>query len=47
VIEPLSAALAVAGASQPLDLQLHQPLRGKADHVAQQFGVRALLQKSL
>jgi hypothetical protein len=34
-----------AGAGQALDLQLHQPLRGKADHLAQQIRVGALLQK--
>ena len=33
------------GAGQPLDFQLHQPVRGKADHIAQQIGVGALLQK--
>jgi hypothetical protein len=30
-----------------LDLQLHQTLRGKADHLAQQISIRALLQKRL
>ena len=32
-------------AGQSLDLQLHQPLGGKADHLAQQIGVGALFQK--
>jgi hypothetical protein len=39
------ALLSVRGPCQPLDLELHQPLRGKADHVAQQIRVRGLLQK--
>jgi hypothetical protein len=33
------------GAGQPGDLQLHQPLRREADHLAQQIGVGTLLQK--
>jgi hypothetical protein len=32
-----------AGAGQPAHLQLHQPLRRKADHLAQQVGIRGLL----
>jgi hypothetical protein len=47
VSEPIGAAFAVAGASAALDLQLHQTLRGKADHLAQQIGIRTLLQKRL
>ena len=43
--DPIGAALAVPGAGQPFDFQLHQPLRGKADHLAQQVGVGALLHK--
>src|SRR5581483_5057618 len=39
------AAFAMRRASPPLDLQLHQALRREADHLAQQFGVRALFQK--
>ena len=39
---PLS--LAVPGAAQPLGLQFHQPLSGKANHLAQKCRVRALLQ---
>jgi len=30
-------------ACQRADLQLHQPLGGKSDHLAQQIGVRGLL----
>ena len=45
VIDPIGAAFAMAGAGQALDFQLHQPLRGKADHLAQQIGVGTLLQK--
>jgi hypothetical protein len=33
------------GFAAPLHLQLHQPLRRKADHLAQQIGVGALLKK--
>ena len=43
--QPLGAALAIAGAGQALHLQLHQALGGKADHLAQQIGVGALLQQ--
>ena len=45
VVDALRAALAMGGAGQALDLQFHQPLRGKADHLAQQIGIRALLQQ--
>jgi hypothetical protein len=44
--QPLGRTLAVAGAGQALHLQLHQPLRGKADHLAQHVGVCALLQQA-
>ena len=33
--QPLRRALAIAGAGQALHLELHQPLGGKADHLAQ------------
>jgi hypothetical protein len=45
VVRPLGAALAVRGAGEATDLELHQPLRGEADHLAQEIGVRALLQQ--
>ncbi len=41
--QPGSALLAVAGAGQRPDLDLHQPLGGKRDHIAQNIGVRGLL----
>ena len=41
--QPLRALLAIAGAGQAAHLQLHQPLGGKADHLAQQIGVGGLL----
>jgi len=41
--QPLGALLAVAGAGQAANLQLHQPLGSKADHLAQEVGVRGLL----
>ena len=34
---------AIAGAGQGLHLEFHQPLGGKADHLAQEIGVAALL----
>jgi hypothetical protein len=40
---PLGTLLAIAGAGQRTDLQLHQSLGGEADHLAQQIGVRGLL----
>src|SRR5215204_5058962 len=43
--KPIGALLAEAGASQASDFQLHQPLSGKADHLAQQIGVGGLLHK--
>src|SRR5262249_43280591 len=43
VIDALRAALSMRGADQALDFQLHQSLRGKTDHLAQQISVRALL----
>jgi hypothetical protein len=45
--QSLAAALAVAGAGPAFDLQLHQALRGKTDHLAQQIGIGTLLQKRL
>ena len=35
MVEALGIALAVRGAGQALDLQLHQPLRRKTHHLAQ------------
>jgi hypothetical protein len=43
--QSLGALLAIAGAGLALDLQLHQALGRKADHLAQQIGVGALFQK--
>ena len=43
--QPVRRALAIAGAGQALHLELHQPLGGKADHLAQEIGVGTLLQK--
>ena len=43
--QPIRAALAVRRTSQALDLQLHQAMRGKADHLTQQIGIGALLQQ--
>ena len=34
-------------AGQVLDFQLHQAMRGEPNHLAQQIGVRTLLQKRL
>ena len=45
LVDPLRAALAMGGAGQPLDLQLHQALGSEADHFAQKIGVGALFQK--
>jgi len=45
MVDPLGAAFAMRGAGQALDLQLHQTLRGKPNHLAQQLGIRALLQQ--
>jgi len=41
----LDLARAVRGAGQVLDVEFHQTLSGKADHLAQQIGVGALLQQ--
>jgi hypothetical protein len=38
--QALGALLAVTGAGEGADLQLHQPFGGKADHLTQQVGVR-------
>jgi hypothetical protein len=43
--QPVPRALAIGGAGQALHLELHQPLGGKADHLAQEIGVAALLQQ--
>src|SRR5713226_3312930 len=45
LVAPIGAALAVAGTAQALALQLHQALGRKADHLAQECRIRALLQK--
>jgi len=45
LVGPALTPLAMAGAAQRLCLQLHQPLRGKADHLAQQCRVGPILQK--
>jgi hypothetical protein len=37
---PQRVLLAIAGAGRGADLQIHQPLGGKADHLAQDIGVR-------
>ena len=34
MVDPVGAMVAVCGARQTLDLQLHQPLRTKSDHLA-------------
>jgi hypothetical protein len=45
--DPIGAAFAVRRTSLALDFQFHQPMRGKPDHLAQQIGIRTLLQKRL
>src|SRR4029077_17736840 len=45
VIDALGAAFAMRGTGQAFDFQLHQALRGKLHHLAQQIGVRTLLQQ--
>src|SRR5271169_2096974 len=45
MVGPALAALAVAGAAQSVGLQLHQPLRAKTDHLAQQCRVGPPLPK--
>ena len=44
--QPLGALLAPGRAGQAAHLQLHQPLGGKADHLAQEIGVRGLLDQA-
>ena len=44
--QPVRRPLAIVGAGQALHLELHQALGGKADHLAQEIGVGALLQSS-
>ena len=46
VVDPLDTALAMGGTGQAFDLQLHQALRSKRNHLAQEIGVRVLLQKA-
>src|SRR6202008_3652281 len=41
--QTLGALLAVSRSGLAFDLQLHQPLGGKADHLTQQIGIRGLL----
>jgi len=43
---PIGAACAVRCTGQVLDFQLHQAMRGEPDHLAQQIGVRTLLQSA-
>lgn len=43
--QPLGALLAVRRAGELANLQVHQPLRGEADHLTQQIGVTALLHR--
>jgi hypothetical protein len=45
VVDALGAALAMRRAGQALDLELHQALRGEADHLAHQLDIGALLQQ--
>src|SRR5437763_16929178 len=45
LVAPLRVALAVARAAQRIGFQLHQAFGGKADHLAQECRVGALLQK--
>ena len=44
--QPLGALLAIGRTGQLADLQLHQALGGKADHLAQHVGVRGLLDQA-
>ena len=45
--EPIGALLAKVGACQPANLRIHQPMRGKADHLAQKVGIGSLSQQRL
>src|SRR5207248_8370977 len=45
LVAPLRTAFAVPGAAQRFTLQLHHALGGKANHLAQECGIGALLQK--
>jgi hypothetical protein len=45
LVEPIRIARTVRRAGQALNLNLHQPLRGKSHHLAQKIGIRALLQQ--
>jgi hypothetical protein len=43
--QPIGAAFAVGGTGHTADFQFHQPLGGKADHLAQHAGIRAFRQQ--
>jgi hypothetical protein len=43
--ETIGIAAAVSGSGEGLDFQLHQSLRGEADHLTQEVGVGGLLQQ--
>src|SRR6266481_5899091 len=45
--DPIGGAFAVRRAGQALDLQLHQAMRGKADHLAQQISIGAAVRDSI
>jgi hypothetical protein len=45
--KPVAALLAISSAGQTADLQIHQPLRGKANHLTQKFRIRALSHQRL
>src|SRR3546814_8772900 len=45
MVTPFGAALAMDGAAQALDFQLHQPLGSKADHLAQDCRIGDPLQQ--
>jgi len=47
VVHPVGMAFAMRRAGHALNIQLHQALRRKSDHLAQQLGIGALLQKLL
>ena len=43
--QAIGVAATVRGSGQGLDFQVHQPLRGEADHLTQEVGVGGLLQQ--
>ena len=47
VVDTFLAALTEAGATKAFDFEIHKPLRGKADHLAQPVAIRALLNQVL